>query len=82
VANAKRVKSAKARASVAIRLLKTIKPHPYGYGLSRSFDDCFEMGDGDQVIKILLDRARNDDSIIRAMHRHYSHCSHWLEQLA
>jgi hypothetical protein len=73
------VATARARAGIAARLLKSIQPAPKGFGLSRSFDDCFEMGDGDEVLQSLLEAARSDADLRAAMHRH--HCSHWLEQL-
>ena len=63
-------KSARARASIAVRLYKTIKPWPWGHGLGRSFDDCFEMTDGDEVKAELLRRVLTDPELATAMISH------------
>lgn len=76
---ATRAKTAKARATIAIRLLKTAKPYPCGYGLGRNFDDCFEMGDGDEVYRVVITRALTDTDLVSAMQRHG--CNSWLEDL-
>lgn len=47
-------KTAKGRAGIAIRMIKNNKT------LGRGFDDCFEMGDGDQVMNYIINKARND----------------------
>lgn len=60
---ATRAKSARQRASIAIRKLETTKGD-----LGRSFDDCFEMGDGREVVRIIVEKARKDvvlESILR-----------------
>lgn len=54
-----KAKSAKARATIAIRLAKTIK----GLSNCRGFDDCFEMGDGDAVVAEIVRRAAIDPAI-------------------
>jgi len=51
---ATKAKSAKARATIAASMIKR------GYKLDRGFDDCFEMGDADEVFKILAGKAQND----------------------
>ena len=80
--NAKRVKSARARATVAARLLKTVKPWPRGYGLGRSFDDCFEMGDGGEVKRLLLEKAKTDPELLSAMlHAHADSCGSWGQEV-
>jgi hypothetical protein len=39
-------------------LLKGLKER--NEDLGRPFDDCFEMGDADEVIRILIERATDD----------------------
>ena len=51
-------KSAKARANIAARMLL------YQKGLGRSFDDCFEMGDGNEVLGWLWLKA-DSNSVLR-----------------
>jgi hypothetical protein len=58
MSQATRAKSAKSRATIAIRMLKTQKT------LGRSFDDCFEMFDGDKVKAIILERAKTDYTLL------------------
>jgi len=80
--NAKQVKSAQARANIAARLIKTIQPWPRGYGLGRSFDDCFEMGDGSDVKALLLEKAKTDSELFDAMkYRHRDYCNHWVAEM-
>lgn len=81
--NAKTARTAKQRAQVAIRLIKTIKPWPIGFGLgsNRGFDDCFEMFDGHEVVAILKDKARRDPSLLAAMKVHKDQCGHWVAEL-
>lgn len=50
-------KTARGRAGEAIRQLKTRKT------LGRSFDDCFEMGDGTAVVRIVIARANADKDL-------------------
>jgi hypothetical protein len=72
-------KSAKARATIAIRLLKTLKPWPQGYGCSgsREFSNCLGMGDVDEVCRIILERAKTDDVLAAAIHT--QGCGHWYD---
>jgi len=64
-------KSAGARATIAANLLKTTKTYSEGgHGLCRSFDDCFEMCDGDEVFEILCTRALSDAALVAGMERH------------
>ena len=58
---ATKAKSARARATIAIRMLKTVKH------LGRSFDDCFEMQDGEEVIRWILYWAQTDTDLTRIM---------------
>lgn len=51
---ATRAKTAKARATIA---RKMIMSHKTGSSFPRSFDDCFEMGDGLEVVAELRRRA-------------------------
>ncbi len=60
-------KSTSARATIAIRKMKA------GHTYLRSFFDCFEMGDGDDVIREILRRAETDPEIERA----YPHVAEW-----
>lgn len=72
--------SARARATEAARLLKTIKPWPVGYGLGHNFDNCFEMNDGDEVLRLLLLKAAADESLRRTMRVHEAQTGTWAEQ--
>ena len=72
-------KSAKARAGIAVRLLKSAKPWPRGFGLGRNFDDCFEMGDGNEVHRLAIDRAVSDEALRKAMAVHG--CNSWLDDV-
>ncbi len=60
-------KSTSARATIAIRKMKAHQTS------ARSFSDCFEMGDGDDVIREILRRAETDPEIERA----YPHVAEW-----
>lgn len=75
--NAKTAKSAKARATIAARLLKTSKGD-----LGRPFDDCFEMGDGAEVKRLLIERAKTDPELLYAFrYRHSQHIPQgWYEE--
>lgn len=74
--NAKRVKSAGARATIAARMIKTYKV------LGRSFDDCFEMGDGSEVKRLLIEKAKKDMGLLRAMlYDHYNVTGHWADEV-
>lgn len=44
--------TAEARALVALRMLAS--PDPWTDGYERSFDNCFEMNDGDEVVRAIL----------------------------
>ncbi len=55
---ATRATTAKQRATIAIRMLKTQK-HLY-----RAFVDCFEMFDGQEVKRIIIERAKKDDTLL------------------
>lgn len=57
---ATRAKTAKERATIAIRMMKTNKSGSFG----RSFDDCFEMGDSDQVVACIAHRATCNSEIL------------------
>ena len=70
---ATKARSAKARATIAIRLMKTVKV----LGNCRSFDDCFEMFDGDEVVTDIINRAKGDAAIAELVQsRGYGY---WLE---
>jgi hypothetical protein len=59
-----RTKSARARATIAIRMLKTQKC------LYRAFDDCFEMYDGDEVVREIRRRSLHDSVLVQALIKH------------
>ena len=58
---AAKAKSARARAAIAIRMLKTVRH------LGRAFDDCFEMYDGEEVVRWILHRVRTDEELARTI---------------
>jgi hypothetical protein len=58
-----RAKSANARATIAIRKIKA------PYELGRSFSDCFEMNDGDEVMREIQRRALTDARLVQAVAR-------------
>ena len=64
-------KSARARATIAIRMLKTQKK------LYRAFDDCVEMYDGTEVVREIRRRSRTDAELVQALVRHG--CDSWLK---
>jgi hypothetical protein len=67
-------KSAARRASIAARLIRTIKRHDeggWGLGCCRGFDDCFEMGDGDDVYRILRAMVASDRALACHVIRHW-----------
>ena len=59
MSQAMRAKSAKARATIALRLMRTVK----NLGNCRAFDDCGEMGDGDEMVAHVILRAAADPCI-------------------
>ena len=56
-------RTAAGRASEAIRQIKTRRE------FGRSFDDCFEMGDGDEVVRIIRARAASDPQLTELLNR-------------
>lgn len=70
---ATRATTASAPATIATRMLKTVKG-----SMSRDFDDCFEMFDGDEVLKILKEKAKTDPELVRGIIRHG--CGNWLQE--
>lgn len=80
---AKTAKTTAERADVAARLLTSFRPRPYGFGLSRSFDDCFKQGDSYEVRCLLVARARRDPELMAAIHAHgFDSWTHWSGPLA
>lgn len=73
--SAKTVKTAKARANIAAKMLKA--PYRLYDDLGRDFDDCFEMGDGDKVYRLLVAMADADADLTAAIHRRG--CGIWLD---
>ena len=64
-----RAKSAGERATIAANLLKGTKER--NKDLGREFDDCFEMDDGDEVMRILIERVKDDIPLRIAVRRHW-----------
>jgi hypothetical protein len=58
-----RTRTAAKRATIAANLLKGVKER--NEDLGRPLDDCFEMGDADEVIRILIERATDDLALRR-----------------
>jgi hypothetical protein len=64
-----RAKTTAERARIAANLLKGTTER--NADLGRPFDDCFEMGDADEVMRILIDLARDDIALRIAVRRHW-----------
>jgi hypothetical protein len=73
-------RTARARATLAAKLLKTTDPYRYRVSLGREFDDCFEMHDGDEVFRLLATAARQDPALLEAIRRHGF--PDWIEKIA
>lgn len=69
---ATKAKTAMGRAGEAVRQLKTRRE------LGRSFDDCFEMGDGHEVVKIIASKAAVDETLASLLRRRGF--GNWLER--
>jgi hypothetical protein len=65
MSQATQAKSAKARATIMLRLMKTVK----ALGNCRAFDDCCEMGDGDAVVAHVIVRAYADPDVAALIRR-------------
>lgn len=63
MSKATRAKSAKARTNIAAKMLRGRER------LGREFDDCFEMGDGDEVARLLYVRAKTDTVLERLLRK-------------
>ena len=63
MSQATRATSARQRANIAAAKIRT------GHTDSRTFDDCFEMGDGDIVVAYLMEKAKYDDRIFNMVVR-------------
>ena len=68
---ATKAKSARARATIAIHMLKTARH------LGRSFGDCFEMYDGEGVLRWILYKAKTDAQLALAITERG--CGHWFK---
>lgn len=64
---ASKAKTAKERATIAIRTMKANKSGSF----SRAFDDCFEMGDGDAVVKEIAFRALRNSDLLALVKRNH-----------
>jgi hypothetical protein len=63
-------KSAQARATIARNIYVNGKVHWETGDFGRRLDDCFEMGDGDQVADILAERVKTDVLFRQAILEH------------
>jgi hypothetical protein len=73
MSKATEAKSAWARATIALSLMRTVK----GLMNCRGFDDCFEMSDGDDVVAHIIVRAHRDPQVAGLVRsRGYGY---WLE---
>ncbi len=57
-------KTAKERAAIAIRIMKYNKD-PF----TRALDNCFGMGDGDEVVRIVFERAKKNPALLEICKR-------------
>jgi hypothetical protein len=64
-----RAKTAAERATIAANFLKGAKERNEDFG--RPFDDCFEMGDAEEVMRILIERATDDLALRIAVRRNW-----------
>jgi hypothetical protein len=69
MSEATRAKTAAERATIAANLLKGAKER--NEDLGRPFDDCFEMGDAEEVMRILIERATDDLALRIAVRRNW-----------
>jgi hypothetical protein len=69
ISDATRAQTAAERATIAANLLKGVKER--NEDLGRPFDDCFEMGDADEVMRILMERATDDLALRIAVRRNW-----------
>lgn len=72
MSEATRATSARERFSIARRIIMRNKSYADGGrgDLGRGFSGCFEMGDGDEVVRIGLERIRRDVAFRSAIRRH------------
>lgn len=59
-----RATTAKERATIAIRIILHNK-NPF----TRRLDDCFEMGDGDEVVRIIAERAKKNPVLLERVQK-------------
>lgn len=59
-----RAKTAKERANIALRMMKTYKDLN-----RRTFGDCFEMGDGDEVKRIIVEKVKANPFLLPIVKR-------------
>jgi hypothetical protein len=64
-----RAKTAAERAIIAANLLKGAKER--NEDLGRPFDDCFEMDDAEEVMRVLIERATDDLALRIAVRRNW-----------
>lgn len=63
-----KAKDAQARALVALRMLAS--QQPWNDGFERGMDDCFEMGDGDDVVRHILALVDTHPELLALFERH------------
>lgn len=69
MSDAIRAKTASERATIAGNLLK--RTRETNQDLGREFDDCFEMDDADEVVRILIERMKEDVVLRLAIRRNW-----------
>ena len=52
-----------------------------GWSGSRAADSCFEMGDGNEVMRLLLKRVQNDEPLLERLRGQGAWCSTWDDML-
>lgn len=67
MSKATEAKSARARATIARNIYVNNRSGDFG----RNRDDCFEMGDGDEVVRLLIERLPRDPEFRAAILRHW-----------
>ncbi|MDB4680908.1 hypothetical protein OAE72_03060 [Akkermansiaceae bacterium] len=73
--------SAKQPDTAAERVDRYILPASKGWAGSRAADSCFEMGDGNEVMRLLLKRVQNDAPLLERLRGQDAWCSSWDEML-
>lgn len=73
--------SAKQPDTAAERVDRYIHLASKGWAGSRAADACFEMGDGNEVMRLLLKRVQDDAPLLERLRGQGAWCSSWDEML-